>query len=90
MTPYVQRLLRAALPPPQRPKHREDRLKALAGALQTLALSAWGLGILTPLITAGAIFRPRQVLVSLCTGAVCELISLTLLAYVPYDTEKGV
>ncbi|MBX0346039.1 hypothetical protein K2X14_14465 [Acetobacter sp. TBRC 12305] len=84
-------ILRALLPPPQTPKHQEDRLKALATIFQTLALSAWGLGILTPLITAYTALNLFHAGLSFVLGAMLELCSLTLLAYVPYtiDTKEG-
>lgn len=80
-------VLRALLPPSQTPKHLEDRLKALAAIFQTLALSAWGLGILTPLITAYTALNLIHAGLSFVLGATLELCSLTLLAYVPYTVE---
>ncbi|RFD18474.1 hypothetical protein DY926_16465 [Komagataeibacter melaceti] len=82
----ARRILRALLPPPQTPKHREDRLKALAGAFQTLALGAVGVGFLTPMITDYTALNRSHVLVACLLSLIFEGISLTLLAYIPYDS----
>lgn len=90
LRPFLRRILRSLLPPPQVPKHKEDRLKALAGVLQTIALSTWGLGLVSPLIAGAGTITPRKVVVALMLGVAFELASLTLLAYVPYDdASKG-
>jgi hypothetical protein len=73
--------------PRQTPKHLEDRFKALAAIFQTLALSAWGLGILTLLMTTYTALNLTHAGLSFVLGAALELCSLTLLAYVPYTVE---
>lgn len=80
-------VLRVLLPPRPTLKHLEDRLKALAAIFQTLALSAWGLGILTPLMTTYTAVNLTHAGLSFVLGAILELCSLTLLAYVPYTVE---
>ena len=80
--------LMALLPPPQRSKHKEDRYKAIASVLQTFALSAWGLGIVTPLISGTGPLTPMRAVTCFFLGAALEAISLTFLAYIPYPEDK--
>lgn len=88
MTPYVRRLLRAALPPPQRPKHREDRLKALAGAFQTVALAIVAVGLVTPAFNTPEILTGRKMLAAASMASLLEGISLLILLYVPYKDDR--
>ena len=65
-----------------------DRLKALAGAFQTVALSVFGVGILTPLLTTFPSLTFRQMVARGLTALAIEVISLIFLLYIPYaETE---
>lgn len=90
ITDRERRILRAILPPRQTRKSQEDRLKALAGALQTSALSIAGIGIITPLLTATVPVSLSHMIVAGCGSLFMEGISLLILAYIPYppDEEK--
>jgi len=88
MKDFSRKIWKAILPPPQLPKHSEDRFKALAGLFQTFALSAWGLGIVTPLITGAGSFSIVRALTCLVIGVMLESLSLTLLSYIPYSQES--
>jgi hypothetical protein len=81
-------VLRALLPPVQTPKHREDRLKALAGAFQTAAMSLIGIGIFTPLLTAAYGIRWSHVAVIAVVAGAIEAMSLTFLMFIPYSENK--
>jgi len=82
------RKLRNLIPPPSTDKHREDRLKAIAGVFQNIALAIWGLGILTPIFTAAAPLHTSRLAVSGFIGLFSEAFSLFFLALVPYETDK--
>ena len=81
-------ILRAILPPLQTGKHREDRLKALAGLFQTTAMRLLGVGIFTPVLSSTqSISRTHLVLIGV-SASLAEVISLTLLMYIPYPKDK--
>jgi len=61
---------------------------AIASVLQTFALSAWGLGIVTPLISGTGALTPARAIICFFMGAALEAISLTFLAYIPYPEDK--
>jgi len=82
------RKLRNLIPPPSTDKHREDRLKAIAGALQNIALAVWGIGILTPIFTGAVPLHPSRLAMSAFIGAIIETFSLFSLALVPYKQDK--
>ncbi|MFW7270231.1 hypothetical protein ACMAUO_20130 [Gluconacetobacter sp. Hr-1-5] len=88
MKQRLKRLLRAVLPPRQVPKHREDRLKALAGAFQTVALAIVGIGLISPEFAATGPLPVWKALAAAAVAAVAEMVSLALLAYIPYDPPK--
>jgi len=72
------------LPPAQTEKHREDRLKAAAGAFQTAALSIVGIGVFTPLFTALGSISGYRIAIACGAAAVAQTVSLTLLLYIRY------
>ncbi|MDE7548195.1 hypothetical protein PY793_09410 [Acetobacter fabarum] len=82
--------LRAILPPPQRKKNKEDRLKAIAAAFQTVALSIVAVGLITPIFNAPQTITPQKVWSALVFASTLEILSLLFLLYIPYnDTEEG-
>lgn len=81
-------ILRALLPPPQTPKHQEDRLKAIASALQTIALAVVGVGLITPLFSSAAPLVPHTAALALLVALGIETLSLLFLLYIPYTSKK--
>ncbi|WP_148662539.1 hypothetical protein [Kozakia baliensis] len=82
------RRLKNLIPPPATDKHREDRLKAIAGVFQNIALAVWGIGILTPIFTAVTPVHPSHLAASGFIGLFSEAFSLFFLALVPYKSDK--
>lgn len=88
--PTARRILRAILPPPQTPKHREDRLKAAATVFQNVAIGIVGVGLITPFFAGVGVFQPHRAGLALCAAVVLEIVSLLFLLYIPYnDTKEG-
>lgn len=88
ITDRERRILRAILPPRQTRKSVEDRLKAVASALQTIALSVVGVGIITPFFTSHAGVHWRSMVIAAGVASGVEVISLLTLAYIPYPPDK--
>lgn len=89
MRSATKRMWKAVLPPPQTPKNREDRLKAFAGVFQTVALSVFGVGILTPLLTSPASLTVRQAAARGLAALFLEVISVVFLLYIAYPTDSS-
>ncbi|MGF1277643.1 hypothetical protein [Acetobacter pasteurianus] len=89
ITDRERRFLTAVLPPRQTRKSQEDRLKALAGAFQTTALSISGAGIITPLFTGqGQVHVSSQgMILAGCIALIVETISLLILAFIRYPED---
>ncbi|WP_264820691.1 hypothetical protein, partial [Acetobacter pomorum] len=81
------RFLRAILPPRQTRKSQEDRLKALAGAFQTTALSISGAGIITPLFTGQVHVSGHSMILAGCIALIVETISLLILTFIRYPED---
>lgn len=81
-------VLRALLPPVQTTKHREDRLKAIASALQTIALAVVGVGLITPLFSPAARLVPHTAALALVVALGIETLSLLFLLYIPYTSKQ--
>ncbi|ATJ92836.1 hypothetical protein HK16_12445 [Acetobacter senegalensis] len=88
ITDRERRFLRAILPPKQTRKSQEDRLKAVASALQTMALSVVGVGIITPFFTSQMGVNWRMMMVAAGVASSVEVISLLTLAYIQYPPDK--
>ena len=82
ITDRERRFLRAILPPRQTRKSQEDRLKAVASALQTMSLSVIGVGIITPFFTSQMGVNWRMMMVAAGVASSVEVISLLTLAYI--------
>ncbi|WP_415506933.1 hypothetical protein [Acetobacter sp.] len=81
-------VLRALLPPVQTPKHREDRLKAIASALQTIALAVVGVGLITPLFSPPSHLVLGTAALALIVALGIETLSLLFLLYIPYTPTE--
>lgn len=88
ITDRERRFLRAILPPRQTRKSQEDRLKAVASALQTMSLSVIGVGIITPFFTSQMGVNWRMMMVAAGVASSVEVISLLTLAYIQYPPDK--
>mgnify|MGYP004718156999 CR=1 FL=1 len=88
ITDRERRFLRAILPPRQTRKSQEDRLKAVASALQTMSLSVIGVGIITPFFTSQVGVNWRMMMVAAGVASSVEVISLLTLAYIQYPPDK--
>ncbi|MCP1203664.1 hypothetical protein [Acetobacter oryzoeni] len=87
ITDRERRFLTAILPPRQTRKSQKDRLKALARAFQTTALSISGAGIITPLFTGQVHVSSQGMILAGCIALIVETISLLILAFIRYPED---